>query len=473
MSARILIVDGVATNRIVLNVKLIAARYVVDSVATIGEARAMLSGTLPDLILLAASFGDDTAPLFCKELKDSAETADLPIVMIGDYSDGERRLSALRAGADDVMARPVHDQVLQARIRSLLRARNAAAELRLREDTHRALGLAEPAVRFAAQGRITVIGANERRTQDRADQLGTLTGHGCGASTLQFEHGHAIDLPEARADVIVIDGTGIAPSRLAETLPRLASELRSRTETRNVGQIALLPPDADDTAAILLDIGVNDVVEAPVSDHELALRVEAVLRRSKQQEDLRQTVRDGLRAAITDPLTGLYNRRYAQPHLGRLAERSRVSGYDFAVMVLDIDHFKSINDVYGHAVGDRVLVAVANRLKDCVRSQDLVARIGGEEFLVAMPETNTKEVRAAAERLRQTICNTGFDVGTKGKPLSVTMSIGVAMASQGALGTTGAEMTTCLANLFDRADAALYRAKCSGRNMVEVGLSAA
>ncbi len=475
MSARILLVDGVATNRIVLNVKLIAARYLVDSAAGIPEALTIVADTPPDLILMAVGGSDDESINFCRKVKSDTASADTPIIMIGTICDPAQRLAALRAGADDVICRPVHDQVLLARIRSLLRARDAAAELRMRDDTHRALGLGEPAAVFETPGRVAILGRSIGTARARAARLGALTPHRCSAGALDDRLGHAEDVADTRADVVLIDGTGMTPALLAETLPPLVSELRSRSGTRDVGQIAVLPDHTEDTAAILLDIGVNDVVAGPVSDHELALRVEAVMARKKQRERLRQSVRDGLRAAVTDPLTGLYNRRYAEPHLLRLARSCRDAGSDFAMMVLDIDHFKSINDAHGHGVGDRVLVMVAERLRRSVRAEDLVARIGGEEFLVAMPDTDPVEARAAAERLRTAICSRGFDLGQHRPVLSVTLSVGVAMAGQSAYLAADDPATgrTCIDAMFERADAALYRAKNSGRNMVNMALSAA
>ncbi len=469
MPARIMIVDDIATNRIVLNVKLVAARYDVDAVADPDEARRILAERPPDLILLAADFGDKAAVRFCLAVKSGAATADIPVVMVGEFSDPERRLTALRAGADDVLARPLHDQMLLARIRSLLRARHAATELRLRDGTDKALGLAEPAAGFARCGQIAVVRHTLRPGTARADSLGDLTGHLCREHTFEDLLDQSAQPSRAPLDVILLDGTTLPASQVATILPRFAAELRSRSDTRTVSQIALLPADAEDLAAILLDIGVDDVVEAPVTDGELSLRLDAALRRKYQSDRLRETVRDGLRAAVTDPLTGLYNRRYVQPHLVRMAEAARRAGTDFAMMVLDIDHFKAINDSYGHAVGDRVLIGVARRLTACLRGEDLVARIGGEEFMVAMPDATVAEAQVAAERLREAISGRPFDIGPAGKPITVTMSIGVAMAAQLCAGDTFGGIDA----LFDRADAALYRAKTSGRNMVNVARTAA
>ena len=478
MPARILIIDGIATNRIVLNVKLLAAQYLVDTACDLTEARLLIAQALPDIILISSSLDGaertNVTSRFCRSLKEDEPTADIPVIVIAAENETDCRLAALRAGAEDVMARPLRDQVLLARIRSLLRARSASKELRLREDTRRALSFAEAAAGFDMPGRVAVISRAAKDSLSAGQLLSLLSSHGFTTKALASTLRDTPQLRTGRTDCILVDGTSIAPERLNETLPQLVSELRSREETRHVGQIVLLPADAEDTAAILLDIGVDDVVETPISDTELTLRIDAVVRRTRQLERLRQTVRDGLRAAITDPLTGLYNRRYAEPHLVRLVEEATTKGTNFAIMALDIDHFKEINDTHGHAAGDAILVGLGKALLGCVRPQDLVARIGGEEFLVAMPDTSPELAEAAAERLRRTIAVTRFETTPGGPRLSITLSIGVAMATD--LATAGSDRSDPqidVTGMFKRADAALYVAKTSGRNSVNMALSAA
>jgi diguanylate cyclase (GGDEF)-like protein len=158
-----------------------------------------------------------------------------------------------------------------------------------------------------------------------------------------------------------------------------------------------------------------------------------------------------------DPLTSLLNRRALEEDLQREWRRWQRTGQAFAVVVLDLDHFKHVNDSLGHAVGDEVLVQTAQRLLAQARKSDSVARIGGEEFLVLMPEANGAGALAAAERLRRAIADLPYD--HTGQPLVVTVSIGLAEA--------GPEDVDVLAPLR-RADAALYEAKRNGRNRVVV-----
>ncbi|MGJ8610454.1 MAG: diguanylate cyclase, partial [Octadecabacter sp.] len=191
---------------------------------------------------------------------------------------------------------------------------------------------------------------------------------------------------------------------------------------------------------------------------------------AKHEADaLRRTVETGLEAAITDPLTGLFNRRYAMPHLARLSTESRRSGRQFAIMVLDLDHFKTINDTHGHSAGDDILRQTARRLQDNLRAVDLLARIGGEEFLVAIPNSDVVHARTAAERLCKLIGGAPFFVGPNRTEVHMTMSVGVSLSD----GQDAPDVVDDLSELVNEADLALYAAKNGGRNKVSLSLSAA
>ena len=190
--------------------------------------------------------------------------------------------------------------------------------------------------------------------------------------------------------------------------------------------------------------------------------------KEKQRRDiLREKVRSGLRAAVTDPLTGLHNRRFADTHLNQLTTTAAREGREYALMMVDIDHFKSINDRFGHAAGDIVLSALADRVRQNFRGEDLIARIGGEEFLIAMPDTSSEQAEMAAERLRRLIHSRPFNIGPGKTPLPVTVSVGVAHCD------AHLAATRSMSDMFSQADAALYEAKSAGRNAVSVAANAA
>lgn len=176
--------------------------------------------------------------------------------------------------------------------------------------------------------------------------------------------------------------------------------------------------------------------------------------------DERKSLEDRLRRlSMTDPLTGLYNRRYILRSIEEEIARYRRYGVTFSVVMLDLDHFKRVNDLYGHSVGDAVLTRLAALFKDRLRETDIAGRMGGEEFLIVLPETNEGGAALATKNLLGVFCQESF-VGEGGETFHVTFSAGVACLR---------DSTESLQDLFNRADRATYLAKSQGRNQVCVG----
>jgi two-component system cell cycle response regulator len=235
----------------------------------------------------------------------------------------------------------------------------------------------------------------------------------------------------------------------------LCAALRQRPETRSAALLTMVDADDVKAAAACLDAGANDYVMWPFDPAELTSRLRTQLRYKAHADFLRNSVRDGLRLAVTDPLTGLRNRRYMDAHVRRMIEQARETGSGLSMLAFDLDKFKSVNDRYGHAAGDAVLAEFARRLVANTRSVDLVARIGGEEFVVTMPDAGLDAARSAAERVRAAVEKDSFPFERQRIP--VTVSVGVASLRPGDADGAG---------LLARADSALFIAKSAGRNRV-------
>jgi len=481
MAVQILIVEPNAASRILLRAALQSSHYDTTQAGSFAEAREMLRDRRPELILLGLSGDTPSALTFCAALRADARLARVPLIAVAGAAPAMLRLAALRAGADDVLDRQSGQAYLLARIRSLLRSRAATADLNLREDTHRALGLAEDAAPFLRPGHVAII------TADLAAGPAVLAGLVRGLAGPTRLIGPGQDLGHATLDpapdLFIIDGSGGTaqgdPAGLGTgpaDLFRLIADLRSWPGTRNAATLVMLPPDMPEIAALILDLGASDITCASVGAAELAHRVQALLRQKSESDRLRDRLSHGLEAAVTDPLTGLHNRRYALPALDRITAEAAAADRGLAVMMLDIDHFKAVNDAHGHACGDRVLVEVAARLRATLAPGDLIARVGGEEFLVALTGTTPAKAAIVAERLCRVIANSPFDLSPSagrattrpmaapadpGLRLRVTLSVGLACRDSAA--TPQAEPAS---QLLARADSALYAAKSEGRNRV-------
>jgi two-component system cell cycle response regulator len=463
MPARILILDAIATNRIVLKVKMQAAQFAVDACANRADVEHAIAQNRPDLILLNLSDPQEDHHVFCRTLRNAPDTASIALIATGVADTGLARLAALDAGADDVLPRPINDTLLLARIRSLLRVRSVGQELLLRESTSRALGFEDAHQGFELPAKIAFVTASPDQHSAVIDAVSQDMRY--AVTVLGMEAALGAETPATTPDLLIIDASETDEDN--RNLFSFVSDLRSRAGTRLAAQLIITPQDRPEVTALFLDLGADDAVACGVSCAEISLRAKALIRRKQQHDQLRATVRNGLNAAITDPLTGLYNRRYLTPHLARMADQAVTSGREFAVLMLDIDHFKVINDAYGHAAGDKVLVQIAERLRENLRAIDLVARVGGEEFLVAMPRTSVRQAKLAADRLRRMVNNTAFDLGATQPAINVTISVGVAVSND------AVHAETAVAQLCDCADQALYVAKSAGRNQIAMGKSAA
>ncbi|MDA5556294.1 diguanylate cyclase [Shimia sp. MMG029] len=476
MAAHVLIVDSISANRILLKVKLTGAFAHVEQSASAGEALDLLHAETPDLLVLGGDLVDMSALKLCKLVKEDPAFAHLPILIANTEGTRTDRIEALRAGADDAFDMSVSTDALLARIRSIIRARSSYEELRLREQTSQIPGLAESFAGFDGPAQVLLASWNAAEGLLWSAQLQHEVPYGVRHQPVaQIMQNMSLFAPP---DAIVISLRTATPD---ESL-RLLAEVRARATTRQAAVLVVL--DAEDDAARInaLDLGANDVLIDGFDAEEASLRLAAMIARKRLTDRLRKRVEDGLTAAVTDPLTGLFNRRYAMPHLNKLAQRAHTQRGDFAVMLADLDHFKGVNDRFGHAAGDIVLAEIARRMRRCLSQADLIARMGGEEFMIVVPVEDV----AAAEQIAQRLCDVvrSEPVYLRGRDIQipVTVSIGVALGSDLIKASSDAAPTSHLrvaANdgiasaLIDRADQALYGAKAEGRDKVTLSCPAA
>jgi two-component system cell cycle response regulator len=451
MTARVLVVDDILSNVKLLEAKLTAEYFEVVSAFNGQECLARMAEQVPDIVLLDVMMPGMDGFEVCRRIKANPRTAHVPVVMVTALDQPSDRVAGLEAGADDFLTKPVDDSALFARVRSLVRLKLMTDELRMRETTGQGMGLIDPAEMMtdnSLAGRILVI-------EDRVESVAWFT------SALQASHqvASADTFEEALVRVkggdfdLIVVSLGM---RGFDGL-RLCSQLRSLPEGRHVPILVVVSDGDRRKLTQALEMGVNDYLTRPVDKNELVARVRTQLRKKRYADRLRHNVQLSLEMAITDQLTGLHNRRYMSRHLDTLIANARRNERPLAFVIMDVDHFKQVNDTYGHDIGDEVLKEFASRIAANVRGIDLACRYGGEEFVVAMPDTDNAFATNIAERLRQSIETTPIRISRAPGQLSITISIGIARYEAG---EDDAE------KLLHRADQALYRAKRSGRNRV-------
>ncbi|HZT25615.1 MAG TPA: PleD family two-component system response regulator [Pseudolabrys sp.] len=452
MSARVLVVDDVPANVKLLEARLSAEYFDVITAYSGREALTICERAECDIVLLDVMMPDMDGFEVCRKLKSNPVTHHIPVVMVTALDQSSDRVKGLEAGADDFLTKPVTDVALVSRVRSLARLKMVTDELRMRALTSKEIGMQSPERAAVAEtgrdGRVLIV-------DDRQSSYERIV------ATLAAEHSVEVESNPSEALFHAAEGDYelVIVSLGLQNFDglRLCSQIRSLERTRNIPILAVAEADSNQRLVRGLEIGVNDYLIRPIDRNEMLARVRTQIKKKRYTERLRDNVQASIEMAITDALTGLFNRRYMETHLATLVEQAASRGKPLALLILDIDYFKAINDGYGHDAGDDVLREFALRIRKSIRNIDLACRYGGEEFVIVMPETDMAVATMVAERIRRRIAGEPFVIQQGVRNLDVTISVGIA-AFDGAKDTAAA--------VLKRADTALYRAKRDGRNRV-------
>ncbi len=451
MTARVLVVDDIPANVKLLEARLAAEYFDVLSAHSGKEALEICERERVDVVLLDVMMPEMDGFETCRRIKANPKTHHVPVVLVTALDQVSDKVRGLQGGADDFLTKPVDEIALVTRVKNLARLKMLTDEMLMRALTGRQTGMTEDAALIKAlseeRGRILVVEDDSR------------------AASRLLEWLSAVHVPMA------VEGPQAALRLLAEkefdllivslTLPdadalRLCSQTRSLDRTRHLPIVVLVEPGDEARLLRALDMGVNDYVMRPIDRNELLARVRTQVKRKRYSDHLRNRLEESIEAAMIDPLTGLHNRRYMECHLATLVEEALRTNRALSVLMADIDHFKLVNDTYGHDVGDTVLKEFSTRFRRNTRGIDLACRFGGEEFIVIMPDTNMARAYQVGERLRVAIAADAFQI-RPGLGIHLTASVGIA--------TLECPEDTP-ETVFRRADNALFAAKRRGRNRV-------
>lgn len=432
-----------------------AKYYTVMLAANGPEALAAALNFSPQVILLDIMMPGMDGFEVCRRLKSDDRTRHIPVVMLTALNDAEDRVRGLNAGADDFLSKPVAEVDLTARLDTLTRYYEVANELRQRS----AHGAGELNLTTAEQevldrpGGVLIIDGDRRNAERLARPL------------REAGHDAVVWDKNLSSDIDFNGGLGLVIVSLSDQehdALRLVAQLRSLYFDKYIAILVSFVQGDEAMAFDALKLGANDLVMEPLNPQELLARVSTQLRRARYLDVLRQRVDRNVELSMIDQLTGLYNRRFMSEQLQRQMRRAHSAKQPLSVVALDIDHFKQVNDRFGHAAGDRILQELANRLRINIRPSDVPFRPGGEEFLVIMPATDPAQASRGAERLRRAVGGEPFFASEAEPELTITISVGVA---------TRLDTEIASEDLLHRADEALYRAKAAGRNCVEVAVA--
>ena len=451
MTARVLVVDDILANVKLLEARLSAEYFEILTAYSGKEALDLLTRECVDVALLDVMMPGMDGFELCRRIKAQPKHAHLPVIMVTALDQPSDKVQGLEAGADDFLTKPVDDIALITRVKNLARLKVLADELMSRASTTKEMGMGGQNIpdwaQSGTQGNILLVEDHVRSAQRIVDGLSK-------AHTVVVERdpqAALIRVTEQPFDLLIVSLSLQNFDGL-----RLCSQVRSLDRTRHLPLIMMVEPGDDARLLRGLDMGVNDYVLRPIDRNEMQARIKTQIKRKRHADLLRAKLDQGMEMAITDALTGLHNRRYMEGHLSTLVTQSIQNGRSLSVLVADIDFFKSVNDTYGHDAGDAVLREFAARFRRNTRGIDLACRLGGEEFVIIMPDTDLARAMQVGERLRAYIAADTFTINAQTQ-LRVTASCGIATLERS---------DDTPETLFKRADNALYTAKRDGRNRV-------
>jgi two-component system cell cycle response regulator len=488
MPSHILIADDDATVLQSISWVLREQGYDVSTAAGGSELMASLNAKTPDLLLLDIVMPDADGYDLLARIKGDARWRDMPVLMVSSQTPEDATEKTLGLGAADYIKKPFKPRDLLARVQSQLRLRavlahqraalqNAEEELiRAREDaeTRRKLVdiLHEVTGDLSTDEIYHILARRVARalSLSRCSVILAAPGDLMGVVATAFDNpalrNVQIDLvryPEIRSALEL--GTPVLVEDL-QTSP-LYDDIRKEWAANGtqvpIRSVIALPftLDRQQAGVFFLRRMLN---EPPLTNDDVEFAdavIKAAVAAIQRAQVIETTKTENARLEVlahTDALTQVLNRRALTARLSSELERARRYDSVLSLLMIDLDHFKDVNDTHGHLAGDDVLREVAAILQQAIRSVDVVARFGGEEFVVVLPETPLSGAITFAERMRTAIGEYPFGDGTGKGTITVTASVGVAVFPAEGVGS--------VETLFGRADEALYRAKADGRNRV-------
>ncbi len=454
MPGRVFVIDPIVTNRVVLKAQLVAEYFTVGIANDLTSARKQLRSIPPDVILLnyeteeASGFATSTA------LRQDPVLGNIPLVLLCRHIEDSFWQSSYRLRVEEILPDFSDIKLLAFRLTQIIRRKEQLGEQQNRQNTLANMGFAEESLVFPPRnpGPLRV---------DCTYALRVMAAY--GTNDLRHHLQQDFALVKLVSQLIpspvvqIIDEAQLGHDKALQLLGALK---RAGKQGKTIPKLLFIASEDDlESHRRVLELGADDFMVTPYGTAELATRLRrlAWFHHVKRQAD--SAIDEKLQLALRDEMTGLYNRRYALQYLENLNKSNSVAKRPVTVMMLDLDNFKAINDAHGHSIGDAVICETARRLTQNLRGADLVARVGGEEFLVVLRDTSRAQARKIAQRMCAHINARPFQIDAPTHSIHTSISIGVAHCEN-----------ECVLpqKMIQLADDALYQSKGAGRNRVTI-----
>ena len=415
------IVDDSITVRSVLKAEMESLGFEVMTAVNGQEGVALVLKVMPDIVLTDIEMPVKTGLELCHDLYTHPQTNHIPIIVISTLVNDGKVRDGFDYGASHFLKKPVNADELAAAINDVLGPRDVTrmGSALVAESTPTTASIIRRELRKAG------VHSNLCRTVAELEAF----------------------LAVSRPDLITVD-----LSLPDEAGPDVCRKIRQRDDLATTPVIMIGDEKDRETIVQCLNAGANDFLTKPFTREELQARVQTHLRTKRLYDELTQRNRMLESLAYRDGLTGLLNRRYLDEALVREMIQARQSETTLGYFIIDLDHFKKVNDTYGHKIGDEILQAIASDIQNCVGQRGIACRYGGEEMCVFLPEVTLAKTKELAERVRSSVEQKRYTEHL----IKQTLSVGVSAFPE----------PSGESSLLNDADQALYQAKATGRNRV-------